>query len=153
MQEYFLGRWTNDMTEALKVKLEKSEKEGEKLKYKKIDGLNLPYLEVEMTGGTLCDLNGEPRLTRVLYVCYQHGKNEVYSLKETSTCQYEVVILAPILCSHPKYRPHDSGENKINCVALESSPKKPKNLLAIEVESMKIRYQKLSVSSFSINYI
>ena len=35
-----------------------------------------------MTDGTICDLNQQPRRTRVLYVCYPAGKNEIYSLKE-----------------------------------------------------------------------
>ena len=55
-----------------------------------------------MTDGTLCDLNQQPRRTRVLYVCYPAGKNEIYSLKEVSTCEYEVVVLTNVLCSHPR---------------------------------------------------
>lgn len=76
----------------------------ENVPVKKIDGLNMPYLQVNMSDGTLCDLNGKPRLTRVLYVCYSHGKNDIFSLKETSICEYEVVILSPLLCQHPKYK-------------------------------------------------
>jgi len=74
------------------------------IQVKKIDGLSLPYLQINMTDGTLCDLSGKPRSTRVQYVCYQHGKHEIYSLKETSTCEYEAVILSPLLCQHPNYR-------------------------------------------------
>lgn len=118
--------------------------DDEKLKYKKIDGLNLAYLEVQMTDGTICDLNGEHRLTKVLYVCYQHGKNEIYSLKETSTCNYEIIILTSKLCEHPKYKPKDSDENVINCVALEGSPKTPKGLAEMEVSRLKV--QKILVS-------
>lgn len=132
------------MTAALRKKLE-SEK-NEKLKYKKIDGLQLPYFEIEMVDGTLCDINQEPRVTRVLYVCYAHGKNEIYSLKETSTCNYEFVVLTPNLCLHPKYKIQETKENAINCVPVDNAPKKPKALLALEVESMKLRYQKLMVS-------
>jgi endoplasmic reticulum lectin 1 len=76
----------------------------EEVPVKKIDGLNMPYLQVNMSDGTLCDLNGKPRLTRVLYVCYSHGKHDIFSLKETSICEYEVVILSPLLCQHPKYK-------------------------------------------------
>lgn len=132
------------MTAALRKKLE-GEK-NEKLKYKKIDGLQLPYFEVEMVDGTLCDLNNEPRVTRVLYVCYAHGKNEIYSLKETSTCNYEFVVLTPNLCLHPKYKIQETKDNAINCVPVDNAPKKPKALLSLEVESMKLRYQKLMVS-------
>jgi len=71
---------------------------------KKIDGLNMPYLQVNMSNGTVCDLNGKPRLTKVLYVCYSHGKHDIFSLKETSICEYEVIVLSPLLCQHPKYK-------------------------------------------------
>jgi len=143
LQEYYLGKWTRKMTDELKAKLEANK--DEKLKYKKIDGLNLPYFEIEMIDGTVCDLNSEARVTKVLYVCYSLGKNEVYSLKETSSCNYEIVVLTPNLCQHPKYKIQETTENTVNCVALEGAPKKPKSLLAMEVESMKLRYQKLMV--------
>lgn len=144
LQEYYLGKWTKDMTAELRKTIEANR--NEKLRYKKIDGLNLPYFEVEMIDGTLCDLNNEPRTTKIHYVCYAHGKNEIYSLKETSTCNYEIVVLTPNLCLHPKYKIQETKDNSINCVPLEGSPKKPKSLLAMEVESMKLRYQKLMVS-------
>lgn len=134
------------MTVELRKQLEVNK--NEKLKYKKIDGLQLPYFEVDMIDGTLCDLNNEPRLTRVLYVCYAHGKNEIYSLKETSSCNYEIVVLTPNLCLHPKYKIQETKDNAINCIPIENAPKKPKSLLALEVESMKLRYQKLMVNIF-----
>uniref|UniRef100_A0A8D8JL02 Endoplasmic reticulum lectin 1 n=2 Tax=Culex pipiens TaxID=7175 RepID=A0A8D8JL02_CULPI len=143
LQEYYLGKWDKQKTANLKARFEKDSDASDKLKYKKIDGLNLPYLELEMDSGTVCDLNGEPRMTKVLYVCYLHGKNEVYSLKETSTCNYEIIILTPMLCAHPKYKEH-TEENKITCVPVDNAPKKPKNLLMMEIESMKIKYQKLT---------
>uniref|UniRef100_A0A1L8DW80 Endoplasmic reticulum lectin 1 n=1 Tax=Nyssomyia neivai TaxID=330878 RepID=A0A1L8DW80_9DIPT len=143
MQEYDLGRW-DWKNEALREKILQAEEENEdKLQYKKIDSLNLPYFELEMTDGTICDINNEPRVTKVLYVCYAHGKNAIYSLKETSTCNYEMIILTPNLCSHPKFRPQEAGDNNINCYPVEG-PQKPRDLLAMEVESMKLRYQKLS---------
>uniref|UniRef100_A0A6B2E7J5 Endoplasmic reticulum lectin 1 n=1 Tax=Phlebotomus kandelakii TaxID=1109342 RepID=A0A6B2E7J5_9DIPT len=143
-QEYFLGRW-DWKNDALKEKLTQTEQENdEHLPYKKIDSLNLPYFELEMADGTICDINNEPRVTKVLYVCYAHGKNAIYSLKETSTCNYEIIILTPNLCSHPKFRPQETGDNNINCYPVDWAPQKPRNLLAMEVESMKLRYQKLS---------
>lgn len=144
LQEYYLGKWNKQMTNALRTKLEANKEE--KLRYIKIDGINLAYFEVEMIDGTLCDLNNEPRMTRVRYVCYAHGKNEIYSLKETSTCNYEIIVLTPSLCLNPRYKIQETTENAINCLPLENSPKKPKSLLAMEVESMKLRYQKLMVS-------
>ncbi|GLV41212.1 uncharacterized protein CBL_04736 [Carabus blaptoides fortunei] len=109
---------------------------------KKIDGINLPYLEIEMYNGTFCDLNNQPRSTKVLYVCYMHGKHEVYSLKETSTCQYEVIVLSPLLCGHPRYKPQDSGENIINCYSLGGGTKKPRSLLEMNIDSYKYRHKK-----------
>ncbi|XP_052865907.1 endoplasmic reticulum lectin 1 isoform X1 [Anopheles cruzii] len=146
LQEYFLGRWDKQKTEALKVRLAQSDAQNEQLKYKKIEGFNLPYLELEMDSGTVCDLNGEPRVTKVLYVCYMFGKNEVYSLKETSTCNYEVIILTAVLCTHPKYKPQDTEENKINCSPIGDSPRKPKALLEMEIEKLRQKYQQLSVT-------
>lgn len=65
VQEYYLGKWNKINTEKLREKLAEAERNDEKLKYKKIDGLRLPYLELEMTDGTQCDLiNNKPRVTR-----------------------------------------------------------------------------------------
>uniref|UniRef100_A0A2M3Z3B5 Endoplasmic reticulum lectin 1 n=1 Tax=Anopheles braziliensis TaxID=58242 RepID=A0A2M3Z3B5_9DIPT len=146
LQEYFLGRWDKQKTEALKARYAEAGAQNEQLKYKKIEGFNLPYLELEMDSGTVCDLNGEPRVTKVLYVCYMFGKNEVYSLKETSTCNYEVIILTAALCTHPKYKPQDTEENKINCIPLDDAPRKPRALLEMDVEKMRQKYQQLSVT-------
>lgn len=50
-QEYYLGKWDKLKTEALKLRLEKAERDNEKVRVKKIDGLSLPVLEMEMTDG------------------------------------------------------------------------------------------------------
>lgn len=71
---------------------------------RKIEGLSLPYLLITMDSGTICDLNGKPRMTRVYYVCYPAGKHEIFSLEEASSCEYEIVVLTPLLCQHPDYR-------------------------------------------------
>lgn len=146
VQEYFLGKWDEQKTNDLRAKLEEAERDGDKLKYTKIDGVNMPFLELEMTDGTHCDLNNEHRTTKVQYVCYPHGKNEVYSLKETSTCNYEVTILTPALCSHPNFKPQAQSDNAINCVPVTGSPNKPRSLLMMEVDSMK----KLLVRDFAL---
>lgn len=132
-----MGKWNKEKTTELAEKLSESEKKHEKWNTIRIDGVNLPYLEIDMSDGTYCDLNGEHRITNVQYVCYPHGKNEVYSLKETSTCNYEVVVLTPTLCVHPAFNPKESSDNAINCIPLESSPPKPRSLLMMEVDNMK----------------
>lgn len=143
-QEYSLGTWSQDKTDELQKTLASAENEGAKLKYKKIDTTSLPYLEIEMTGGTYCELNGEHRSTKVLYVCYPHGKNEVFSLKETSTCNYEVIILTPTLCAHPSFKPQETSDNEINCIPVGESPNKPRSLLQMEVDGMKKLLVRLS---------
>lgn len=116
LQEYVLGRWDKKHTEQLQERLAAAEQRNEPVQYKKIESLTLPYLEVEMANGTPCGLiDNKPRSARVLYVCYPHGKNEVYSLKEVSTCQYEVVILTQSLCDHPSYKPLAASEHRIRC--------------------------------------
>lgn len=141
LQEYFLGRWEKGRFETLlEENIAKNDNENQKVPTKKIDGVNLPYYEILMGNGTLCELNhNKPRETKMIYVCYVHGKHEIFSLKETSTCQYEVVILSPLLCRHPKYKPQETGENIINCLPLDDSPKKPRNLMKMQQESAKLR--------------
>jgi len=141
LQEYILGTW-NGLSPATHDADPQKPKENAKQvnpPIKKLDGANLPYFQLNYTDGTVCDLNGKPRQTSVLYVCYVLGKNDIYSIKETSTCEYEVIILSPLLCSHPKYRPQESGENDINCVPLNDAPTKPQGLSRIESDSLKQR--------------
>ena len=76
----------------------------QQIKYRRIDGVDLPYYEVVMRDGTPCDLTNKPRLTRVLYVCQPDGHGEVYELREASTCEYEVMVLTAVLCPHPLFR-------------------------------------------------
>lgn len=139
LQEYHLGKWDKEKTVDMTSEAKELEvlKKSEKFKTIRIDGVNLPYLEVEMGDGTLCDLNSQPRVTTVQYVCYPHGKNEVYSLKEVSTCSYEVVILTPTLCIHPSFNPKEANDNTISCVPLSTAPPKPRSLLIQEAENMR----------------
>ncbi|XP_015591641.1 endoplasmic reticulum lectin 1 isoform X2 [Cephus cinctus] len=147
VQEYYLG--TFDKAQIIKLSAEydkqaKNPNRKSEIPLKKVDGINMPYVEIEMTDGTVCDLNEKPRTIRVLYVCYQHGKHDVFSLEETSSCEYEAVVLSPLLCSHPDYRPQDTGENEINCRPVGNAPKKPRSLIAMESESLKLRHQKVT---------
>lgn len=146
--EYFLGFYSKEKHEENKKIAEDSD--FRKPLMKKIEAFNLPYYELIMNDGTICDLNGQPRVTRVHYVCYPTGKNEVYSLKESSTCEYEVVVLSPLLCNHPDYRPEETSERLINCKPANSqSATKPLNLIAMEAESLKFRSQKMFEADLS----
>lgn len=72
---------------------------------KNIEGQLTAYFPVAMGNGTPCTLRqNEARATTVLYVCHPEAKHEILSVAEVTTCEYEVVVLTPLLCSHPKYR-------------------------------------------------
>ena len=74
------------------------------IKTRRIEGIDLPYFEVEMNDGTTCELTNSPRKTKVLYICLPEGRLEIYELKETSTCEYEIIVLTSVLCSHPDFK-------------------------------------------------
>ena len=97
--EYFLGHYNKETHDVkLKEEIEHDKSGGRKPLRKKIESINMPFYELVMKDGTLCDLNGMPRTTRVQYVCYPNGNHDIYSLKESSTCEYEVVVLSSLLC-------------------------------------------------------
>lgn len=104
MLEFILGTFTEDMFNELVAQHKKDVANGitRHPPTKKIEGMAMPYYEVTMTEGTMCDLTKLPRRSRVLYVCYPKGRNEIYSFKEISTCEYEIVVLSSLLCSHPR---------------------------------------------------
>ena len=79
LTEYTLGKYDSE-TLAKDIEHARSHMESSgrrKPLKKKVDTLTLPYYELTMTDGTLCDLNGQPRITHVNYVCYPAGKHEV----------------------------------------------------------------------------
>ncbi len=88
-----------------------------------------------MTDGTLCDLSNTKRFTRVFYVCNEDAKHELYSIKETSTCEYEAIVLSPLLCESQEFKVTAAPENQINCYSVGKSPPKPKGLKALEDEA------------------
>lgn len=135
-QEYYLGHWNADK----QAKLEATQLK-EPFKTTLVERVKMASVEMVLDDGTVCDLSGKPRLTRVYYVCYTHGKHEVYSFKETSTCEYEIIILSPLLCEHPHFKPKDVSENIIDCLPLDDAPKKPRSLLKMEVDSLRFHHQ------------
>jgi len=152
LQEYKLGQFTKDMFDDLVVEANKDLAGGitRHPPTKKIEGMNMPYYEVVMTDGDICDLNKQPRKARVLYVCYPAGKNEIYSLKEVSTCEYEVVVLTASLCSHPSYKPEESVEHGITCRPMEGTlTRKPSKLSQLEIDGLKLRSEKLYEATLS----
>lgn len=88
---------------------------------KNIEGQLTPYFSVEMGNGTPCVLKqNQARTTSVLYVCHPEAKHEILSVAEVTTCEYDVVVLTPLLCSHPKYRWFDFSIN-LQIVMLEKA--------------------------------
>ncbi|KPI92913.1 Endoplasmic reticulum lectin 1 [Papilio xuthus] len=146
-QEFYLGMWNLENQMKLMADLKTAKETKVPLKTTKVERMDLPCVELVMDGGTICDLNDKPRVTRVLYVCYSHGKHEVYSFKETATCEYEIIILSPLLCEHPQFKPKDVSENEISCYPLMGAPKKPGRLMKMEFEDMKFRYDTLKISN------
>lgn len=134
VQEYYLGKY-----DAKKMERDEAnylvEKHRPPRRIRLEGGLDLPYFAVNMTGGTACELGGGvQRTTRVLYVCNQEARNEVLSIDELSTCEYQAVVLTPYLCAHPDYRLDGFPENRIQCVAHGGAPTRPKGLLAEQEE-------------------
>ncbi|KAH8329438.1 hypothetical protein KR074_010632 [Drosophila pseudoananassae] len=134
-QEYYLGKWGDEKTEQLTKASEASVKEGTKPKYKtlKIDNTRYPYFEMEFSDGTMCDIIDAPRTTMVRYVCYPHGKDDIYSFKEISSCNYEAIILTSALCAIPGFHAEESKELSIKCFNSETEPHKPLSLLRAEL--------------------
>ncbi|KAI7690253.1 hypothetical protein SSS_01331 [Sarcoptes scabiei] len=86
-----------------------------------VDDYQLPYIEVNMTDGTFCDLSNKKRYTKVLYVCVEDGKHELYSIKETTTCEYEVIAFSSLLCLSPKFKLKGPVENIITCHPIDKT--------------------------------
>ncbi|KAM6916151.1 endoplasmic reticulum lectin 1 [Xenentodon cancila] len=106
-----------------------------KVSTKNIEGQLTPYYSLEMGNGTPCVLKqNKPRSTSVLYVCHPEAKHEILSVAEVTTCEYEVVVLTPLLCAHPKYRFKSSPVNAIFCQALAGSPLRPQRLAQLDKE-------------------
>jgi len=146
MLEYNLGTFSKEMLEELVSKHKKDVANGitRHPPTKKIEGVAMPYYEVTMTEGTKCDLTQLPRKSRVLYICYPKGKNEIYSFKEMATCEYEIVVLSSSLCSHPSYKPPESKENFVSCSPVtEGQPLKPVKLAKLELDSLKLRTENM----------
>lgn len=68
-QEFILGKFDpNDLPETEEVskeKLRRLKQAGKSAPMVVVDGVNLPYIEFNFTGGSLCDLNSKARKTRV----------------------------------------------------------------------------------------
>ena len=77
-----------------------------------------PYYSVIYSGGTTCDIMpGTFRQTTVFYLCMPDFQTSVVSVKETSTCKYEVIIYTSLLCKNAIYRVKEDPINHIYCLS------------------------------------
>lgn len=141
-QEFHLGRYNADKLERDEVEYLQQLKARQDTSNKKfrpptirLEGLEMPYFTVNMTDGTMCDINNVRRMTSVLYVCSEDSHNDILSLDEVSTCEYQVVVLTPYLCAHPDYRLDFAPENRISCVAKDGAPSRPKKMVLMDQEA------------------
>lgn len=118
-QEYYLGKFDLKQLDKLSKNYEENER-GKKRPTVTVEDLTLPFIEVNFTDGSLCDLSSKKRFTRVLYVCLEEGNHDLYSIKETSTCEYEVVSFSPLLCKSSEFKLKTAVENEIKCYPMNA---------------------------------
>jgi len=124
--EYYLGYYKGPLP--MPIDEEKLPKSRDEVTKKMIDGIETPYFELVMDGGTPCPLKaGQNRKTRVQYICNaQAFHNEILSITETRTCEYEIQILTSALCKSPFYAQRlDTDTFGIPCEKVGTSPTIP----------------------------
>lgn len=141
-QEYFLGRMEPEQIKAHLEEYDKEKAELERTGQSRptilVNGHYKPYVMFNMTGGTKCDLTTRNRVARIIYVCNEESKHELYSIKEISTCEYEAIVLSPLLCQHKDFKVDTNTPLEIKCYSLDGSPRKPsKSIEADEDEDFK----------------
>ncbi|KAG8906265.1 Protein OS-9 [Tulasnella sp. 403] len=67
------------------------------------EGAGQRYLTSLWTDGTTCDKTGRPREVEIQFHCSMTTPDQIQFLKETSVCQYLMVIQTPRLCGEPGF--------------------------------------------------
>ena len=141
-QEYVLGKFkASNLERSRKAHnkrvehLKSQNKQVPKIDY---DGVKVPYVDLVMEDGTVCDLNGQPRTTRVFFVCDRHEKPQLESIEEIQSCEYEAIVSTALLCDHPDFREKKENELQINCFpdSNEDQPIKPFGLEQFETKPL-----------------
>jgi len=75
------------------------------------------YLVQRWQDGTKCELNGKPREIEVQIHCSMTTTDSIYLIKETSICNYVMIIHSPHLCGLPGFRADHSDVEmaKVRC--------------------------------------
>lgn len=80
------------------------------------------YIQHALKMGGICDLTGEPRTVDVMYKCdpNNRGMVEIVDIREVKTCQYQMIVSLPRLCSIPEFRPSEIEDRvtAINCKSI-----------------------------------
>ena len=63
------------------------------------------FLDIQLTGGTTCDLTGRERRIEVQFHCNPSSPDRINMIKETASCVYLMIIHTPRLCSDVVFRP------------------------------------------------
>ncbi|XP_045467077.1 endoplasmic reticulum lectin 1-like [Harmonia axyridis] len=144
LQQYTLGRMgTKEREMVIRRKKEEERRKMQNsthtIKTKRVDNRDLPFVEIAMTEGSVCEHNKRKlRRSNVYYICDMKGNHDIHTVKEVTSCVYEIIISTPLLCAHPKYRPKRIAGTTITCYAKEKSPKVPYNLAKIYWERKRI---------------
>src|SRR4051812_11009530 len=48
------------------------------------------FIVVVHVQGAICDINKQPRVTTIIYICDENGKNQMEAITEVASCEYEV---------------------------------------------------------------
>lgn len=148
-QEYYLGKLEANQIEAHAEEYEKQMLELDRKGLSRptilINGNHKPYVQFNMTGGTKCDLTKQSRVARIIYVCNEEPKHELYSIKEISTCEYEAIVLSPLLCQHKDFKIEASTLHEIKCFSLDGAPVRPMKSIEAEEEEMSASKDRKSV--------
>jgi endoplasmic reticulum lectin 1 len=138
-QEYYLGKMEPDQIKLLEEAYEREAAQPRNTIL--VNGVYKPYVAVNMTGGTKCDLTKRNRVARIVYVCNEVPSLELYSIKEVSTCEYEAIVLSPHLCQHKDFKIETAIQHEIKCYALGDSPKQPKKIKDFHSEDEEDQFQ------------
>lgn len=107
MPVYVLGEYP-PLDEAQQVRRRRSEKSG-KQNTKALARLeskgDMPYLVQQLGRGTKCSLTIKDRRVEVQFHCDPKAADHIAYIKETTTCQYLIVIHTPKLCHDEAFLP------------------------------------------------
>lgn len=104
---YILGRFSEHASS--KRKGDKDEKSTTDVTALQTQG-DTRYLVQHLSGGTICDLTGRERHIEVQFHCHPQSTDQIFTIKEVSTCSYLLVLYTPRLCNDVAFQPPQ--ENK-----------------------------------------